>query len=149
MVALDGLADRRGRDHKRGMATESDASHGDNSSGPPALFENPLHLRAAAVVVAHQVVDRPAYVLVAALFARLELIGDIGAVALALPHDAGAERALLALVFGEARFEAERRDGIGEVLGVHGALGGAGARMRPRQKRRVAQERDTAEHGLR
>src|SRR5205085_6153968 len=44
-------------------------------SSAPALFENPLHLRAAAVVVAHQVVDRPAYVLVAALLARLELVG--------------------------------------------------------------------------
>ena len=56
-------------------------------TGAPALVQNPLHLHAAAVVVAHQVVDRPAHVLVAALLARLELVGDVGAVALALPHE--------------------------------------------------------------
>ena len=113
------------------------------SPGAPAFVQYPLHLYAAAVVVAHQVVDRPAHVLVAALLARLELVGDVGAVALALPHEARAERALLALVFGKARFDAKRGDGIGKVLGVHRAFCGSGARdaAAPGRPRRPAAPR--------
>ena len=53
--------------------------------GATALVEDALDLHAAAVVVSHQFIDGPAHVFVAALLARLVLIGQAGAVKLALP----------------------------------------------------------------
>src|SRR2546423_14094394 len=109
LVAKQGVDARDKRGHDGG---ERRASWG-QFLGTPALFENPLHLRAAAIVVAHQIVDRPAHILVAALLARLELVAEVGAVALTLPHDAGAERALLPLVLRKARLVTKPLDGIG------------------------------------
>ncbi len=80
------------------------------SAGAPAIVQNALHLHAAPFVVGHQVVDRPAHILVAALLARLVLIGDVGAVLLALAHEARAKRALMALRFRKTRLTAKCRD---------------------------------------
>ena len=62
-----------------------------DSINASTLVEDPLNLRAPAIVVAHQVVDGPGDVRVAALFARLVLVGDVGAVDAALPHQAAAD----------------------------------------------------------
>src|SRR6516165_10495008 len=48
--------------------------------GATALVEDALDLHAAAVVVSHQVIDGPAHVFLAALLARLVLVGQVGAV---------------------------------------------------------------------
>src|SRR4051794_12919878 len=88
---------------------------------PAALLEDPPDMEAAAVVVAHQIVGAPGQVLVAALLARLVLVGDGGAVAAALRDEARAEHALPLLIEREPGLDAVLSDGVGEALGVHRA----------------------------